>query len=138
MKELKFRVYTKFTKKMSSNEDLQELLTSISKIGFVDGLFLPKAKDNVVMQYTGIKDINGKEIFEGDIVKCTGMIEIVGVVEFKDCEFCIKYKGKYDKDFNYMSLKEENEYNDGKCKFDFKNTFEVIGNIYDNKELLNY
>ncbi|EQK39767.1 yopX family protein [[Clostridium] bifermentans ATCC 638] len=139
MREIKFRIWNNEEKEMIENKDIYNIdfrkdifFSSV----MVDGFILNESNYRL-MQYTGLKDKNGKKIYEGDIVKCTGMIELTGVVKFKDCEFCIKYKGKYDRQFNYKSLKENEKYNDGKCSFDLKNEFEVIGNLYDNKELLN-
>lgn len=78
------------------------------------------------MQSTGLKDKNGKEIFEGDIVKPVAFTNWKGVVEFSQ------------KELSYIFV----EYKDD---FSLKNTillsvfdkgFEVIGNIYENKELI--
>ena len=71
----------------------------------------------VIMQSTGLFDKNGKEIFEGDIVKCSGLI---GTIEsFKAMWICsfVKYN-------NYQ-----------KVGF-FAQEIEVVGNIYENPELL--
>jgi len=66
-----------------------------------------------LMQYTGLKDKNGKEIYEGDIISRIGC-GLSKVVEWRETK---KYAG-----FNIG-----NEYKYG---------IEVIGNIYSNPELL--
>ncbi len=69
-------------------------------------------------EYIGLKDVNGNKIFEADIVKC---YDIIGVVKIKNC-FCIQWKNN----FGGVSMMPLNG----------KNTLEIIGNIYDNPELL--
>ena len=70
-----------------------------------------------LMQSTGLKDKNEVEIFEGDVVKCNGLL---GTIEsFKAMWICsfMKYN-------NYQ-----------KVGF-FAQEIEVVGNIYENPELL--
>lgn len=70
---------------------------------------------DTVGQYTGVKDKNGTRIFGGDIVNCN---YFCGVVYFYEGAWCVSEKDKYPEDL-----------------YDLIN-IEVIGNIYDNPELL--
>lgn len=81
-----------------------------------------------VGQYTGLKDIVGKMIFEGDIVKVPDDYDEFGMAagEIYAVYFAFggfRLKPKYNKNARGFWL-EDNE------------TVEVIGNIYDNPELL--
>ncbi len=79
-----------------------------------------------VMQYTGIKDRNGKEIFEGDVVKDSEQTYIVRFGE--QIEVDIEFIGFY---FEHIYDK---TFNGAFSSFD-SNVLEIIGNIYDNPEL---
>jgi uncharacterized phage protein (TIGR01671 family) len=81
-----------------------------------------------IMQYTGLKDKNGKEIFEGDILKLQYPLnygyagihnkEIIVVISFDNGCFWFKGDGYTD------------------CNWHFYNEYEVIGNIYEHEDLL--
>ncbi|WP_270335243.1 YopX family protein [Streptococcus infantarius] len=82
-----------------------------------------------LMQSTGLKDKNGKEIYEGDIVKfsdCDDDVYVTPVVWDKNYScFGVSFSGKYPVSFDYL----EEFYTELK-------DIEVVGNIYENKELL--
>ena len=78
-----------------------------------------------VGQYTGLKDKNGKRIFEGDIVLGLFHYEVAakGVVKFRDGAFGLRWnRGKVGEFSEFTSI----------CNVDYK----VIGNIHDNPELM--
>lgn len=78
--------------------------------------WLPFA-EGILMQYTGLKDKNGVEIYEGDIIK----YQRKGISELLVVEWCKDYAS-----FMFGHIKVEFALRYG----------EVIGNIYENPELL--
>ena len=84
-----------------------------------------------LMQYTGLKDKNGKEIYEGDIFKdCEGKIKLV---IWEDNGFKSKYtfKRRYQGEEWF-----ENSITDLGDTQSRRWGVEVIGNIYENEDLL--
>lgn len=78
-------------------------------------------KDVEIMQSTGLKDKNGVEIFEGDVVRNTHTGSVGRV------HWCVHNTG-----FFYYVEKDKKDYTVFRAKYNL----EVIGNIYENKELL--
>lgn len=135
MREVKFRVWDKKTKKMRQMDSISFGITSVDKerypvvnllgrdcIENKDILLHREGNQYILMQYTGLKDKNGREIYEGDILQ--------------------------GEDFKRPSLV---EWSDVYCSMDLKligttlscimdkscgNRSEIIGNIYENPELL--
>ncbi len=97
-------------------------------------------KDVKIRQYTGLKDKNGKEIYEGDIVrKDNSMGDTVGTIIFDSdiAGFALERPKKYyEQTSSVFSLSKKENYDDGRVCFDCENGFEIIGNIYENPELI--
>lgn len=120
----RYRVWDKEEKKMiyDAENTYDNYPVNISSFGAI--LDLPDLY--AVMQYTGIKDIYSNRVFESDIVKIT-LTQVdetrIGEVTYYEDNACFLVettKGDY---FTFMSE-------------DIKSV-EVLGNIYESKELLN-
>ena len=120
-REIKFRAWDK-TENVMSYSDV-EMFDDM--VGFRFGHFginVDTVDDIELMQYTGLKDKNGQEIYEGDIVKMydpyTKTIMTTEVIwDDPNCRFAMKYTFV---DFDFLISDE----------------IEVIGNVHENTELL--
>ena len=143
MRKIKFRVWDG-EKMISFGEAKTRELISYQLPGEIGDEIRSEYGDVKIMQYTGLKDKNGKEIYEGDILKPRQyyideyyedgkhkLSDEFGVVEFK----------KYHDDEGHL-VKEHygwimNNYIMDHTLVDVvKRGCEVIGNIYENKDLL--
>lgn len=126
MREIKFRAWSKLLNKMLSHEDLNKTLKDLTKIEYIAGIFLPLNSDVEVMQYTGLKDSNGNEIYEGDIVKIEDYFgeDIIGRVIYDEATAGYVFHKGNERNYFQMTLDLE-----GYVHY-------VIGNIYENPELL--
>ena len=136
MREIKFRVlidremyyqdkYEAYGDNLSSIDICKETITITSFYNYEDVYRFEDEKVKL-MQYTGLKDKNGKEIYEGDIV----LIKLdetstwhKTVVGFKKGAFIADLIDKED----YVYI-----FHHGFTGDDF----EIIGNVYENKNLL--
>ena len=132
---LKFRAWDKNTNDMVDVKTIDlEKDGSIGCIVDYNGINLD-VSECVLMQSTGLKDKNGVEIFEGDILKIIevtneGISEYITEVIWEDCSFVFKSDGVdyYDSFLGSFSGDPNKTYP----------LFEllVIGNVWDNPELL--
>ena len=128
MRDLKFRAWGPNSKYMWS---WKELVANDVSVRWMQ----PSFGEKILMQYTGLKDKNGKEIYEGDVIKTPyyeAPLSYGPSIEVGDSIGQVVFNLEYmayviDWDFN------EGAY-DGLCDFD-ESDIEVIGNIYENPEL---
>ncbi len=124
-RKLKFRVWNRKKEEMLKPFHLLQYMDASER--YQQEMCDAYGEDVVLMQYTGLKDKNGVEIYEGDVVKYVVNPHYefengkrTGVVKFEDGRFTPLPGHTHSDDLS-----------------DFENDkFEVIGNIYENPNLL--
>lgn len=121
MRELKFRTYD-FV--MQRYDDAPEMYAT------TDGHLEPSS-NKIIEQYISLKDKNGKEIYEGDIVKCYFYGRMIGL-----------YQVIWNEDIAGLELEaiegdpENDDIKDVRSFAEMHLFTRVIGNVHENKELL--
>lgn len=114
------------------------LLQYNEKTGEEDGICCPVEPDTVG-QYTNVDDKNGKRIYEGDIVAIHDPFckePHIGKVEFSKGSFGIRYTVYKDWENFWPLSKTMAVYEAMGCRCEKSVFFEIIGNTYENPELL--
>jgi uncharacterized phage protein (TIGR01671 family) len=126
MRSIRFRAWNTIAKEMvySANSDIKIYLNgSISQHGK-----WVSPSDCILMQYTSLKDKDGKGIYEGDIIDAGGFVTYIVKYQEKFMRFVLDLKDIYGEWFRELGLspEEDNE----------REHWKVIGNIYENPELI--
>jgi uncharacterized phage protein (TIGR01671 family) len=129
MREIKFRAWDKI------EERLWYTGFSISCTGGIargNAISVDDINDRLeVMEFTGLKDKNGKEIYEGDIVNA------IAEEEFSDHTTIGDIISNENYDFGEWQVRQNKQYSHGLgLSWGAWESIEVIGNIYENPELL--
>lgn len=126
MREIKFRAWVKEKKAIfeviSIDYVTKKVTYLLERVGHLLNIRHDKFNDIGLMQYTGLKDKNNKEIYEGDI-----LFESFGErnhkVVFENGSFRAEFKGDFEEySFDLIDVVAQG--------------YEVVGNIYENPELI--
>lgn len=118
-REIKFRAWDEKLKLMYATDSVSLCIDGEICYLDTDGEWVADMANRItLMQYTGLKDKNGKEIYEGDIIHCWGGEYYQGYWEYNQ-KFVVEFGWTQSM---WEMLHVEN--------------IEVIGNIYENRELM--
>jgi len=127
VREIKFRAWDKKLKSMMEVRTWCLYEGTLHCIGKSNDGFLESSEEEhnyEIMQFTGLHDKNGKEIYEGDIVK----------VKFSNSYETFEVVWQENK--MRFGLRQRDHDEQDSWAFTPQNDFEIIGNIYEDPELL--
>lgn len=132
MREIRFRSWN------TEEGYMYDGVQSIDDYGGIDDIIETRIDEGwIIMQYTGLKDKNGTPIFEGDIVRGIAPYKVGWVTGEELYENrLVEWDGKMSgwSPFNYFTTNGANDLEDMYYELD---SCEVIGNRYQNPELIN-
>lgn len=123
-REIKFRCF--YNGEMFTGLPLTEILQMAADDG--DNFQIEAVSEAVFLQYTGLKDKNGIEIYEGDVIDFNDLYGEVGIVSY--CRDSVRFVCSLIESGRVVSIAEDLMFGD------YHVTRKVIGNIHQHPELL--
>ncbi|TAN63740.1 hypothetical protein WS9_015460 [Paraclostridium sordellii 8483] len=152
MRDIKFRIWDETRDKMHENNNIsyidfkENLVCVYDYIDYYEDTRFLFKNNSVIMQYTGLKDKNGKEIYEGDILSYKHIVytdcskteiekiedeAFIEIINYAPIASVVKAHSENVKCFGHDTI------NNQFLIIDLKSDeVEVIGNTYENPELL--
>ena len=136
MRTIKFRIWNGKTKSWIHGPNKLPSLDGVNLFGetilfgdLLGGVSIEDLNDCEALQFTERKDKNGKEIFDGDVLKVSEDEMNKGSVHSPYCHvWCSNGEWVVSYNHQYSEVSENLSY----CYY----KYEVVGNIYDNEELI--
>ncbi|EOA3442762.1 YopX family protein [Enterococcus hirae] len=132
----KYRVWDKKTETIQEIESIsfkeKKLVIDQKSVTWFNSDYIRNFDEAALMQSTGLKDKNGVEIFEGDVVS----VSVRNGFDYLDNKVCIVKNSIDYSGLVCATVDEDLEYQIFNTELFEEYTYEVIGNIYENSELL--
>lgn len=139
MREIKFRAWNKKKNKMTKHFGYgKTYMSGGDGISINELIKAEQAYNMIIMQYTGLKDKNEKEIYEGDVVESVSPIIMLSTNKETGEMGRSVYVVGYEKDrarFNFKRITDNNFEGYGMKQTHQSKWYTIIGNVYENPEL---
>ncbi|EMW6190829.1 YopX family protein [Enterococcus faecium] len=132
----RFRAWDKKTETIQEIESIsfkeKKLVIDQKSVTWFNSDYIRNSDEVELMQSTGMKDKNGVEIFEGDVVS----VSVRNGFDYLDNKVCIVKNSIDYSGLVCATVDEDLEYQIFNTELFEEYTYEVTGNIYENSELL--